>query len=160
MARVSAREEIAWSRRFETALALDSDHEDAGGIRSARWDRHGALTAFEQILVLGWDDHERCCRSAVRSSEREFSRGQVLRVRGERSTRLCRGVRLRWLRGTPAERRKRRALLRRALQIDPHYSEADLSANMLYDRGETEAALHHLHQTVPRITTTSWASGD
>src|SRR6185436_5558879 len=51
----------------------------------------------------------------------------VLRVRGERSTRL-----------------------RLGLQIDPHYSEARIYlANMLYDRGETEAGLHHLHQTVP-----------
>ncbi len=40
--------------------------------------------------------------------------------------------------------------LRRALQIDPHYSEARIYlANMLYDRSESEAAMHHLHQTVP-----------
>ena len=40
--------------------------------------------------------------------------------------------------------------LRRALQIDPQYSESRIYlANMLYDRGETEAAMHHLHQTVP-----------
>src|SRR5690606_33319787 len=40
--------------------------------------------------------------------------------------------------------------LRRALQIDPQYSEARIYlANMLYDRGESEAAMHHLHQTLP-----------
>ena len=40
--------------------------------------------------------------------------------------------------------------LRRALEIEPGYSEARIYlANMLYDRGETEAALHHLERTQP-----------
>ena len=40
--------------------------------------------------------------------------------------------------------------LRRALEIDATYSEARIYlANLLYDRGETEAALHQLERTVP-----------
>ena len=40
--------------------------------------------------------------------------------------------------------------LRRALEIDAAYSEARIYlANLLYDRGETEAALHHLERTEP-----------
>ncbi len=40
--------------------------------------------------------------------------------------------------------------LRRALEIDAGYSEARIYlANLLYDRGETEAALHHLERTQP-----------
>jgi len=40
--------------------------------------------------------------------------------------------------------------LRRALEIDAAYSEARIYlANLLYDRGETEAALHHLERTQP-----------
>src|SRR6476619_2379126 len=40
--------------------------------------------------------------------------------------------------------------LRRALEIDAGYSEARIYlANLLYDRGESEAALHHLERTQP-----------
>jgi lipopolysaccharide biosynthesis regulator YciM len=40
--------------------------------------------------------------------------------------------------------------LRRALEIDASYSEARIYlANLLYDRGESEAALHHLERTQP-----------
>jgi tetratricopeptide (TPR) repeat protein len=40
--------------------------------------------------------------------------------------------------------------LRRALEIDTNYTEARIYlANLLYDRGETEAALHHLERTQP-----------
>jgi hypothetical protein len=40
--------------------------------------------------------------------------------------------------------------LRRALEIDPRYAEARIYlANLLYDKGESEAALHHLERTQP-----------
>ena len=40
--------------------------------------------------------------------------------------------------------------LRRALEIDASYAEARIYlANLLYDRGETEAALHQLERTQP-----------
>ena len=40
--------------------------------------------------------------------------------------------------------------IRRALELEPQYPEARIYlANMLYDRGETEAALHHLERTEP-----------
>ena len=40
--------------------------------------------------------------------------------------------------------------LRRALELEPGFAEARIYlANLLYDRGETEAALHHLERTQP-----------
>jgi len=42
------------------------------------------------------------------------------------------------------------ATLRRALQLDPEYVEARIYlGNVLYDRGEYEAALYHLDRTSP-----------
>src|SRR6185369_12651444 len=59
-----AREEFAWSRRaFDTALSLDTDHEDAlagmGEALLAVGDQAGAVRNFERLLALGFqDDHE------------------------------------------------------------------------------------------------------
>ena len=59
-----AREEFAWSRRaFDTALSLDTDHEDAlagmGEALLAVGDQAGAVRNFERLLQLGFhDDHE------------------------------------------------------------------------------------------------------
>ena len=154
-----AREEIAWARRsFETALALDSDHEDAlagyGEVLLKLGDRHGALTAFEQILVLGFrDDHELMLqigralfREGILAAAQRFFEFAVNAQPDCAEASACVGYAAHRLNDESG------ALywLRRALQIDPHYSEARIYlANMLYDRGETDAALHHLHQTVP-----------
>jgi Flp pilus assembly protein TadD len=59
-----AREEFAWARRaFETALAIDPDHEDGlagmGETLLRLGNRPGAIRAFERILDLGFsDDHD------------------------------------------------------------------------------------------------------
>ena len=117
-------------------------------------DRHGALTAFEQILVLGFrDDHELMLqigralfREGLLAAAQRFFEFAVNAQPDCAEASACVGYAAHRLNDDSG------ALywLRRALQIDPHYSEARIYlANMLYDRGETEAALHHLHQTVP-----------
>jgi len=154
-----AREEIAWSRRsFEGALSLDPDHEDAlagyGEIRLKLGEREAALGAFERIIELGFrEDHElmlQIGRALFRESllhhAQRFFEHAVNAQPDCAEAAACVGYAAHRLGDDSG------ALywLRRALQIDPHYSEARIYlANMLYDRGESEAAMHHLHHTLP-----------
>lgn len=154
-----AREDYAWARRsFEHALSLDPDHEDGlagvGEIRLKLGDRAGAIAAFERILQLGFgDDHELMLqigraffREGVLAPAHRFfdlaaqahpESADAAASLGYSSHRMGNdGAALYWL--------------RRALEIDPQYSEARIYlANMLYDRGESDAALHHLERTQP-----------
>ena len=154
-----AREEFAWSRRaFEGALALDPDHEDAlaghGEILLKVGEREGALAAFERIIELGFrEDHELMLqigralfREGLLHHAQRFFEHAVNAQTDCAEASACVGYAAHRLGDDSA------ALywLRRALQIDPQYSEARIYlANMLYDRGESEAAMHHLHQTLP-----------
>ena len=154
-----AREEYAWSRRsFEQALALDPDHEDGlaglGETLLKLGDRAGAMRAVERILQLGFqDDHELMLQigralfreGLVAPAHRFFDLAvgahpespDAAACLGYASHRLGNDAgSLYWL--------------RRALEIDAGYSEARIYlANLLYDRGETEAALHQLERTQP-----------
>jgi len=154
-----AREEFGWSRRaFEQALALDPDHEDAlAGMGEALLplgDRQGSLQRFERLLQLGFqEDHElmlQAGRALFRSGlltpgYRFFDLAQTaepecveaLACLGYVTHRLGRdGAAFYWL--------------RRALGVDPNFAEARIYlANMLYDRGESAAALTHLERTRP-----------
>ncbi len=154
-----AREDYAWARRsFEHALALDPDHEDGlagvGETRLKLGDQEGAKRAFERILQLGFgDDHELMLQIG-----RAFFRDGLLAAAhrffdlaaqahpdspdaaaslGYASHRMGHdAAALYWL--------------RRALEIEPEYSEARIYlANLLYDRGENDAARHHLERTQP-----------
>lgn len=154
-----AREEFAWARRaFETSLTLEPDHEDGlagyGEVLLKLGERAAAMTAFERILALGFqDDHdlmlqvgralfrENCLHQAHRffelavnaqpeSPEAAACTGYASHRLGQDSTALY------WL--------------RRALELDPDHAEARIYlANMLYDRGESEAALYQLERTEP-----------
>lgn len=154
-----AREDYAWARRsFETALTLDPDHEDGlagmGETLLKVGQREGAMRAFDRILQLGFhDDHD----LMLQVGRALFREGHVAPAHrffdlaaqahpdspdaaaslGYAAHRLSRdGDALYWL--------------RRALEIDPQYAEARIYlANLLYDRGESEAALHHLERTRP-----------
>jgi tetratricopeptide (TPR) repeat protein len=154
-----AREDFAWSRRaFEQALALDPDHEDAlGGMGEALLavgDRRGALASFERLLQLGFqEDHELMLQAGralfrgglLAPAYRFFDLAQTAESNcaeaaaclGYVTHRLGRdGAAFYWL--------------RRTLAIDPQYGEARIYlANMLYDRGESSAALSHLEKTHP-----------
>ena len=154
-----AREEYAWSRRsFEQALALDPDHEDGlaglGETLLKLGDRPGAMRACERILQLGFqDDHELMLQigralfreGLIAPAHRFFDLAAAAHPESPDAA-ACLGYAAHRL-GNDAG-----ALywLRRALEIEAGYSEARIYlANLLYDRGETEAALHHLERTQP-----------
>lgn len=154
-----AREEFAWARRaFIVALTLDPDHEDGlaglGETLLKLGQREGAIRAFERILQLGFqDDHDLMLQvgralfreGLVAPAHRFFELAaqahpdspDAAASLGYAAHRLSRdGDALYWL--------------RRALEIDPSYGEARIYlANLLYDRGESEAALHQLERTRP-----------
>ena len=154
-----AREEFAWSRRaFESALSLEPDHEDAlAGLGEALLklgEREGALAAFDRVLKLGLqDDHELMLQigralfreGMIAHAHRFFElavtahpeSADAAACLGYASHRVGRdGAAMYWL--------------RRSLELDLSYTEARIYiGNMLYDRGETEAALHHFERTEP-----------
>jgi Tfp pilus assembly protein PilF len=154
-----AREEYAWSRRsFEQALALDPDHEDGlaglGETLLKLGDRAGAMRAMERILQLGFqDDHELMLQigralfreGLVAPAHRFFDLAAAAHPESPDAA-ACLGYAAHRL-GNDAGSLY---WLRRALEIDAGYSEARIYlANLLYDRGESEAALHQLERTQP-----------
>ncbi|HTS89743.1 MAG TPA: tetratricopeptide repeat protein [Gemmatimonadales bacterium] len=153
------REDFAWARRsFERALMLDPNHEDTlagyGEVLLKLGERKAALAAFDRILTLGFrEDHELMLqvgralfREGLIAAAQTFFEYAVNAQGDCPEAAACVGYACHRLNDDSG------ALywLRRALQIDPQYSEARIYlANMLYDRSESEAAMHHLHQTVP-----------
>lgn len=154
-----AREDVAWARRsFERARTLDPDHEDTlagyGEVLLKLGERAAALASFDRILELGYkEDHELMLqigralfREGLLAAAQSFFEYSVNAQPDCPEAAACVGYASHRLNDDGG------ALywLRRALQIDPHYSEARIYlANVLYDRSESEAAMHHLHQTVP-----------
>ena len=154
-----AREEFAWARRsFDQALALDPDHEDGlaglGETLLKLGDRDGAMRAVERILQLGFqDDHELMLQigralfreGLVAPAHRFFDLAAAAHPESPDAA-ACLGYASHRL-GNDAGSLY---WLRRALEIDSGYSEARIYlANLLYDRGESDAALHHLERTQP-----------
>ncbi len=154
-----AREEIAWARKsFEHALALDADHEDAlAGLgevymKVGRMDE--ARRLFRRTLELGYDDDLELMLQIGRALFREGLAAEArpyldaaVRCAPDSAEALS-------LVGYAQHRDNEEtvaiATLRRALQLDPGYAEARIYlANVLYDRGEKEAALYHLSRTSP-----------
>ena len=154
-----AGEEYAWARRsFDDALQINPEHEDAlvglGEVLLKLGQVARALRCFETMLVLGFrDDHDlvlQAGRALFREGAFEAAR-RFFEVACEShadsaEARACLGY---------ADHRLGRDAdaighLRRALELDPHHSEARIYlGNVLYDRGEFEAALYHLAQTLP-----------
>src|SRR6058998_399421 len=154
-----ARDEFAWARRaFEEARGLDADHEDAlaglGEVLLKFGERGAAVACFDHILALGFEgDHDLMLqigralfREGVLDQARRFfevaltahpDSADAAACVGYASHRLCdEGGALHWL--------------RRALELDHSHAEARIYlANLLYDRGEYEAALFHLERTDP-----------
>lgn len=154
-----AREEFAWARHgFERAASLDPDHEDAlaglGECLLKFGQREQALAAFDRILELGFkDDHELMLqvgralfREGLLAHAHRFFEYAIQAQPDSADAAACAGY--------AAHRLGREAnalyWLRRALETDPDFTEARIYlANLLYDRGESEAALHHLERTSP-----------
>ena len=154
-----AREEFAWSRRsFETALSIDPDHEDGlagvGETLLKLGDREAAMKVFERIVQLGFqDDHELMLQvgralfreGLIAPAQRFFDLAASAHPESPDAA-ACLGYASHRL-GNDAGSLY---WLRRALELEPAFAEARIYlANLLYDRGETEAALHHLERTQP-----------
>jgi tetratricopeptide (TPR) repeat protein len=154
-----AREEYAWARRsFEHALSLDPDHEDGlaghGETLLKLGDRTAAMGAFERILQLGFEDDHELMLQVGRALFRESLISPAYRFFDLAASAHPESADAAACLGYAAHRLGNDAgslyWLRRALEIDTSYSEARIYlANLLYDRGETEAALHQLERTLP-----------
>ena len=154
-----AREEYAWARRaFEEARGLDADHEDAlaglGEVLLKFGDRSGAVACFERILALGFEgDHDLMLqmgralfREGVLDQARRFFQVALTAHPDSAEAAACVGYTAHRL----ADEGGSLHWLRRALELDPSLSEARIYlANLLYDRGEYEAALFHLERSQP-----------
>ncbi len=154
-----AREEFAWARRaFEEALVLDPEHEDAlaglGETLLKFGQRDNGLRAFRRTLELGYADDldlmlqigRALFREGMIEEAREFFEVGVQNAPDNAESISCVGY---------AEHRMGDddaaiATLRRALRIDPDHVEARIYlGNILYDRGDYEAALYHLDKSAP-----------
>jgi len=154
-----AREEYAWARRaFEEARGLDPDHEDAlaglGEVLLKFGERAAALASFERVVSLGLhDDHDLMLqigralfREGVLDQARRFFEGALGAHPESADAAACVGYAAHRL----ADEGGSLHWLRRALELDPSLAEARIYlANLLYDRGEYEAALFHLERTGP-----------
>ncbi|HUL69655.1 MAG TPA: tetratricopeptide repeat protein [Gemmatimonadales bacterium] len=154
-----AREDYAWAQQaFEVARGLDAGHEDAlagqGEVLLKLGQRPEAVERFNRLLELGFqEDHELMLQvgralfreGLLRHAQRFFE--LAVNARGDSpEAAACVGYACHRL----GDESGALYWLRRALQIDPRYCEARIYlANLLYDRGETEAALHHLERTEP-----------
>jgi tetratricopeptide (TPR) repeat protein len=154
-----AREEYAWARRaFDEAVGLDPEHEDAlaglGEVLLKVGDRTGALGCFDRILALGFrEDHDLMLqvgravfREGILDQARRFFELAVTGHPNSAEAAACVGYAAHRL----ADEGGALHWLRRALELEAGHAEARIYlANLLYDRGEYEAALFHLERTEP-----------
>ena len=155
----SAREEYAWARKaFEEALVLDPDHEDAlaglGETLLRFGQNESAVKCFYRILELGYHDDVDLMLQAGRAlfrdgligEAKEFFEVAVQQAPDSAEAVACVGYAQHRL----GEDDAAIATLRRSLQLDSEHAEARIYlANILYDRGDYEAALYHLERTSP-----------
>jgi len=154
-----AREDFAWARQaFVQALVLEPDHEDGlagfGETLLRMGDSEAAIRVFARLLELGLQEDHDLMLQVGRALFRDGLAAQAYRFfelaaaaepecpeaaacMGYVSHRLGRdGAAMFWL--------------RRALEIDSAFAEPRIYlANMLYDRGESEAAMHQYRHTGP-----------
>jgi Flp pilus assembly protein TadD len=154
-----AREEFAWARRsFEEALVLDPDHEDAlaglGETLLKFGQQEAGVRSFRRILELGYQDDVELMlqsgralfREGLIEDSKEFFDIAVQQAPDSAEAVSC----VAYAEHRMGEDDAAVATLRKALQLDGDYSEARIYlGNILYDRGEFEAALYHLDRTAP-----------
>lgn len=161
-----AREEFAWARRsFEDALVLEPEHEDGlaglGESLLKLGQDEAALRCFHRTLELGYGDDIDLMLQVGRALFREgsireradffegsqnFFETAVQQAPESAEAVACVG----YTRHRLGDDDGAIASLRRSLQLDNEHAEARIYlANILYDRGEYEAALYHLEQTSP-----------
>jgi tetratricopeptide (TPR) repeat protein len=154
-----AREEFAWARRsFEEALILDPDHEDAlaglGETLLKFGQTDAAVKSFRRVLELGYQDDvdlmlqsgRALFREGLIEEAKEFFEIAVQQSPESAEAIACVG----YAQHRMGDDEGAIATLRRALQLDAEHTEARIYlGNVLYDRGEYEAALYHLDRTTP-----------
>jgi Flp pilus assembly protein TadD len=154
-----ARGDVAWARRsFETALALDSEHDDATAglgetlLKLGRTEE--ARRQFYRTLELGFEDDAELMMQIGRAL---FHEGLVedaktffdivVQAQPDHADALAM---LGYSQHRLDDEASALTTLRKVLRIDPECAEARIYlANVLYDRGEKEAALYHLSRTGP-----------
>jgi Flp pilus assembly protein TadD len=154
-----ARDEFAWARRaFDEALVLDPEHEDAlaglGETLMKFGHQEAALRCFQRTLDLGYEDDvdlmlqigRALFREGLIEQAKEFFDVAVRQSPDSAEAVSCAGYALHRLGDDDGAI----AALRRALQLDGDHVEARIYlANILYDRGDFEAALYHLDRSQP-----------
>jgi tetratricopeptide (TPR) repeat protein len=154
-----AREEFLWARRsFEEALTLDPEHEDAlaglGEVLLKFGQVEAGLRAYERTIELGYEDDVELMLQIGRALFREgyvehslaFFERAVRHAEDSAEAVACIGYAQHRL-GNDVEAM---AALRRALVVDPQFSEARVYiANLLYDAGDVDGALLEFEKTVP-----------
>ena len=154
-----ARDEFAWARRsFEEALVLDGEHEDAlaglGETLLKFGQQEASVRCFRRVLELGYEDDVdlmlQIGRALFREGLIEEAKG-FFEVAVEQTPESAEAVALvGYAQHRLGDDDASIATLRRALQLDNEYAEARIYlGNILYDRGEYEAALYHLDRTEP-----------
>jgi Tfp pilus assembly protein PilF len=154
-----AREEYAWARRsFEEALVLDPDHEDAlaglGETLLKFGQQDAALRSFRRILELGYQDDLDLMLQAGRALFKEGlieDARQFFDIAVQQAPEMAEAVAMI---GFTEHRMGDDDLairtLKRALQLDGDNADARIYlGNILYDRGDYEAALYHLDRSRP-----------
>lgn len=154
-----AREEYAWARRsFEEALVLDHEHEDAlaglGETLLKFGQRDAALKAMRRLLELGYQDDIDLMLQAGRALFREGlaeEAKEYVQIALQQAPANAEAIAmLGYMDHRLGDDDAALGSLRRALQIDSDHSEARIYlANVLYDRGDVEAALYHFDRTTP-----------
>ena len=154
-----AREEYAWARRaFEEALVLDPEHEDAlaglGETLLKFGQQDAATRSFRRILELGYQDDVELMLQIGRALFREGlieDAQQFFEVAVQQSPDSSEAVAcVGYAQHRMGDDDGAIATLRRALQLDGENAEVRIYlGNILYDRGEYEAALYHLDRTTP-----------
>ncbi len=154
-----AREDYAWARRaFEEALVLDPEHEDAmaglGETLLKFGQRDAAIRSFHRTVELGYSDDidlmlqigRALFREGIIDEARGFFQIAVQQAPESAEAHACVGYAEHRLGNDEAAA----SMLRKALRLDASYVEARIYlANLLYDRGEYEPALHHLEKSQP-----------
>lgn len=154
-----AREEFAWARRsFEESLVLDADHEDALAGYGETLLRFGqpqeGLKKFQRVLELGYEDDlelmlqigRALFRDGMVEDAKQFFDVATRQAPDSAEAAALVGFAQHRLGDDDAAV----STLKRALQLDGDHAEARVYlANILYDRGELEAALYHLARTAP-----------
>jgi len=154
-----ARDEFAWARRsFEEALVLDPEHEDGLAGLGETMLRFGqpalAKKLFARVRALGYDDDLELMQQIGRALFRDDEFEEALEFFEVAERQAPDSAEAMALVGYTQHRLGRDAdaveSLRRALKADGQFAEARIYlGNLLYDRGEYEAALWQLERTQP-----------